>query len=195
MFYTISGYFSKYSIEYDISWTMPQCILCLRLIGHAFDVFDGTLPEVSNLTFPQCMAQFQVSFMKKSSRSTRYFFYLNHSGGQKQLPEVECFGFGAFPTGDSQPRLFPLQLHSWSAALDLKIPSVYHPEHQQWGHDGFTYFWLPKIGSRIDVRSCQPLCIYLGKQNRQNINYLRYLNACLLKLSRSKNIFKQYIVI
>jgi lysophospholipid acyltransferase 5 len=25
----------------DISWTMPHCVLTLRLIGLAIDVFDG----------------------------------------------------------------------------------------------------------------------------------------------------------
>ncbi len=27
--------------EYDISWTMPQCVLCLRLIGLSWDLYDG----------------------------------------------------------------------------------------------------------------------------------------------------------
>ena len=28
-------------VDYDISWTMPQCVLCLRLIGLTWDVYDG----------------------------------------------------------------------------------------------------------------------------------------------------------
>ena len=28
--------------EYDITWTMPQCVICLRLIGLSMDVWDGT---------------------------------------------------------------------------------------------------------------------------------------------------------
>ena len=33
------------STDYLITWTMPYCVLCLRMIGTAFDVMDGTLPE------------------------------------------------------------------------------------------------------------------------------------------------------
>ena len=27
--------------EYDLSWTMPQCVLCLRLIATSWDLYDG----------------------------------------------------------------------------------------------------------------------------------------------------------
>lgn len=32
--------------KYDIKWTIPHCVLTLRLIGQAFDIFDGTKPDV-----------------------------------------------------------------------------------------------------------------------------------------------------
>lgn len=32
---------------YDINWTMSYCILCLRLIGLAWDYRDGSLPVES----------------------------------------------------------------------------------------------------------------------------------------------------
>lgn len=32
--------------DYDIKWTMPQCVLTLRLIGLAFNLLDGQKPEV-----------------------------------------------------------------------------------------------------------------------------------------------------
>ena len=35
------------SADYVINWTMPQCVLCLRLMGVTIDVYDGTQPEVS----------------------------------------------------------------------------------------------------------------------------------------------------
>ena len=43
--YLFVGYAVDASKEYDITWTMPQCVLCLRLIGLAFDLWDGTVPE------------------------------------------------------------------------------------------------------------------------------------------------------
>jgi hypothetical protein len=36
---------SQATDNYDICWTLPQCVLCLRLIGLSFDVSDGALPD------------------------------------------------------------------------------------------------------------------------------------------------------
>ncbi|KAH8373378.1 hypothetical protein KR009_004577 [Drosophila setifemur] len=41
MGYLLLGYFYTASNEYDILWTMPHCILVLRMIGFGFDVTDG----------------------------------------------------------------------------------------------------------------------------------------------------------
>ena len=43
--YLFVGYVFNATREYDITWTMPQCVLCLRLIGLAIDVHDGTKPD------------------------------------------------------------------------------------------------------------------------------------------------------
>jgi lysophospholipid acyltransferase 5 len=37
----IAGYWHTASEKYDISWTLPHCVLTLRLIGIAFDYYDG----------------------------------------------------------------------------------------------------------------------------------------------------------
>jgi len=42
MSYLLTGYYATETEGYDISWTMPACVLCLRMIGLAVDVFDGT---------------------------------------------------------------------------------------------------------------------------------------------------------
>jgi lysophospholipid acyltransferase 5 len=40
--YLLVGYwYNNTGDEYDISWTMPQCVLCLRLIGLTIDIYDG----------------------------------------------------------------------------------------------------------------------------------------------------------
>ncbi|KAI9030097.1 MBOAT, membrane-bound O-acyltransferase family-domain-containing protein [Phycomyces nitens] len=39
--YLLLGYYFTSSDDYDISWTMTQCILCLRLMGFSFDFQDG----------------------------------------------------------------------------------------------------------------------------------------------------------
>jgi len=43
--YLVWGYFAYSTDDYDINWLMPHCILTLRLIGLAFDVFDGHREE------------------------------------------------------------------------------------------------------------------------------------------------------
>lgn len=45
MGYLLSGYYFTATETYDITWTMPHCVLTLRLIGLAFDVADGQKPE------------------------------------------------------------------------------------------------------------------------------------------------------
>ncbi|XP_028968757.1 lysophospholipid acyltransferase 5 [Galendromus occidentalis] len=39
--YLLAGYYLTATENYDIKWTMPHCILCLRLIGVSFDYYDG----------------------------------------------------------------------------------------------------------------------------------------------------------
>nr|CAD7410074.1 unnamed protein product [Timema poppensis] len=38
------GYYATGTETYDIKWSMPQCVLTLRLIGLAFDLYDGKKP-------------------------------------------------------------------------------------------------------------------------------------------------------
>lgn len=47
MSHLLIGYWVTATGTYDIKWTMPQCVLTLRLIGLAFNVFDGQQPSVS----------------------------------------------------------------------------------------------------------------------------------------------------
>ncbi|CAH2006618.1 unnamed protein product [Acanthoscelides obtectus] len=44
MSHLLIGYLYCSTDSYDINWTMPQCILVLRLIGVAFDYYDGHQP-------------------------------------------------------------------------------------------------------------------------------------------------------
>jgi len=42
MGYLLGEYYVMETAVYDIKWTIPHCVLTLRLIGQAFDIFDGT---------------------------------------------------------------------------------------------------------------------------------------------------------
>jgi len=39
--YLLVGYQYMSTVDYDINWTMTQCVLCLRMIGFAMDYMDG----------------------------------------------------------------------------------------------------------------------------------------------------------
>lgn len=39
--YLLLGYYYMQTDDYDITWTMTQCILCLRMMGFGFDYYDG----------------------------------------------------------------------------------------------------------------------------------------------------------
>ncbi|XP_064415435.1 lysophospholipid acyltransferase 5 [Latimeria chalumnae] len=41
MMYLLIGYYLTATERYDIKWTMPHCVLTLKLIGFAFDYYDG----------------------------------------------------------------------------------------------------------------------------------------------------------
>lgn len=45
MTYLMYGYYTTATETYDITWTMPHCVLTLKLIGVAFDIADGQRPE------------------------------------------------------------------------------------------------------------------------------------------------------
>lgn len=45
MTYLLFGYYYTSTETYDITWTMPHCVLTLKLIGLAFDISDGQRPE------------------------------------------------------------------------------------------------------------------------------------------------------
>ncbi|XP_034467003.1 lysophospholipid acyltransferase 5 isoform X1 [Hippoglossus hippoglossus] len=41
MVYLLAGYYYTATEEYDIKWTMPHCVLMLKLVGLSFDYYDG----------------------------------------------------------------------------------------------------------------------------------------------------------
>src|SRR5687768_13595042 len=51
MSYLIGAYIVTETAIYDIKWTIPHCVLSLRLIGQAFDSHDGTKDAVNIRNF------------------------------------------------------------------------------------------------------------------------------------------------
>lgn len=53
--YLLIGYYYTTSDTYDIKWTMPHCVLVLRLIGLAFDISDSREKERQNKRDDKCI--------------------------------------------------------------------------------------------------------------------------------------------
>ncbi|XP_072022573.1 lysophospholipid acyltransferase 5-like [Amphiura filiformis] len=43
--YLVGAYYYMSTDDYDVNWTTPHCVLTLRLIGLAWDLYDGNKPE------------------------------------------------------------------------------------------------------------------------------------------------------
>ncbi|KAM4704138.1 LOW QUALITY PROTEIN: lysophospholipid acyltransferase 5 [Rhinophrynus dorsalis] len=56
MFYLLYGYYQTATDNYDIKWTMPHCVLTLKLIGLSFDYYDGGKAKTSLTPDQQCHA-------------------------------------------------------------------------------------------------------------------------------------------
>uniref|UniRef100_A0A2M3Z7U2 Lysophospholipid acyltransferase 5 n=1 Tax=Anopheles braziliensis TaxID=58242 RepID=A0A2M3Z7U2_9DIPT len=55
MGYLLIGYYYTTSDTYDIKWTMPHCVLVLRLIGLAFDLSDSRQKEAQGKADAKCI--------------------------------------------------------------------------------------------------------------------------------------------
>lgn len=87
--YLLCGYLAKNSSdEYDISWTMPQCILCLRLMGFSFDFLDGATIQQQGLNNTS-------QEEKKTARPLSF----SHDTPLKDLPDfAEVLAYCYFPS-------------------------------------------------------------------------------------------------
>ncbi|XP_076749797.1 lysophosphatidylcholine acyltransferase 3 protein nessy [Xylocopa sonorina] len=65
MTYLMCGYYVTSTSDYDIKWTMPQCVLTLRLIGLAFNILDGQQPlEKLSASHKQVMLKKKPTFLE-----------------------------------------------------------------------------------------------------------------------------------
>ncbi|KRT84759.1 hypothetical protein AMK59_1530, partial [Oryctes borbonicus] len=65
MGYLLTGYYYSGTDTYDINWTVPQCVLVLRLISVAFDLYDGRQPiETLNADGKKMALQKRPAFLE-----------------------------------------------------------------------------------------------------------------------------------
>ncbi|XP_029437729.1 lysophospholipid acyltransferase 5 [Rhinatrema bivittatum] len=73
MIYLLGGYYYTATDEYDIKWTMPHCVLTLRMIGLAFDYYDGGKVQATlSQEQQQCALPSVPSFLQVAGFS--YFY-------------------------------------------------------------------------------------------------------------------------
>ncbi|KAF8769891.1 Lysophospholipid acyltransferase 5 like protein [Argiope bruennichi] len=99
MGYLIYGYYITGTDEYDIKWSMPQCVLTLRLIGLAYDVFDGQKPEEKLSTEQKKTALKKCPSLLEVAGHT-YFFGGFMVGPQFPMKRYIDFIEGRFPGKD-----------------------------------------------------------------------------------------------
>uniref|UniRef100_A0A5S6QDF0 Lysophospholipid acyltransferase 5 n=1 Tax=Trichuris muris TaxID=70415 RepID=A0A5S6QDF0_TRIMR len=95
MSYLIAGYYQHSSEVYDLSWTMPQCVLTLRLIGLILDIYDGAQPE-SNLSEYQKKAAIRVKPSLLEISAYAYFYGSSFVGPQYPLNRLRQLMNGEF---------------------------------------------------------------------------------------------------
>uniref|UniRef100_A0A2R5LM33 Lysophospholipid acyltransferase 5 n=1 Tax=Ornithodoros turicata TaxID=34597 RepID=A0A2R5LM33_9ACAR len=102
MGYLLAGYFFTATGDYDITWTMPHCILCLRLIGLAFDVYDGQ-KDPTKLPHDQKRTALDKVPTILEVMGHSYFFGAFLVGPQFPMKRYKDFVQGSFFKKDSKP--------------------------------------------------------------------------------------------
>ncbi|KAI9309286.1 MBOAT, membrane-bound O-acyltransferase family-domain-containing protein [Cunninghamella echinulata] len=90
--YLLVGYYVMSANDYDISWTMTQCILCLRLMGFSLDFMDGQ--EVQK----EINKDQGVYEKSPSSSATKPFSFSDHTPLHTLPSFYEVAAYCYFPT-------------------------------------------------------------------------------------------------
>uniref|UniRef100_A0A1B6FRU6 Lysophospholipid acyltransferase 5 n=2 Tax=Cuerna arida TaxID=1464854 RepID=A0A1B6FRU6_9HEMI len=100
MSYLLIGYYVTSTETYDIKWTMPECVLTLRLTGLAFDLYDGSKPLESLSAENKKVALTKVpSFLEVLAHS--YFPASFLVGPQFSMKRYQDFVSGKFRGSES----------------------------------------------------------------------------------------------
>lgn len=93
MGYLLSGYIYNASGEYDVNWTTPQCILCLKLISVAWDYYDGNQDQ-EKISADQKTTAIATPPTLLEMMGLSYFY-----GGFLVGPQFQTKGYLAFVNG------------------------------------------------------------------------------------------------
>jgi lysophospholipid acyltransferase 5 len=142
MVYLLAGYYMTGTETYDFKWSMPQCVLTLRLIGLAFDLFDGKKLEEE---LSQEQKKTALSKMPSLLEVGGYTYFPASFLVGPQFPMKRYLGFvaGVFSDQTSQSETLP----------DCLVPGLKR------GGLGFVYLGLYQIGTLFF-----PDCYLLGNE-------------------------------
>jgi len=132
--YLLVGYwYNNTGEEYDISWTMPQCVLCLRLIGLTMDIYDGRQYKAN----PDLLSKDQLkTYLTESPNILEMLSHCFFIGGYFVGPQFSMRKFKEFVTPayhqslPASPSKFGMQrlLIGVSYMIGHVVGSMYFPE-------------------------------------------------------------------
>ncbi|OAF64571.1 hypothetical protein A3Q56_07722, partial [Intoshia linei] len=90
--YLLWGYYAYYSISYDITWTMSQCIICLRLIGLSWDLYDKRMYAASlknnKIVINEKFTSYRLTEIPSFMSVMGYSYFLSSSFAGPQFPYI-----------------------------------------------------------------------------------------------------------
>uniref|UniRef100_A0A3P9K595 Lysophospholipid acyltransferase 5 n=1 Tax=Oryzias latipes TaxID=8090 RepID=A0A3P9K595_ORYLA len=131
MVYLLAGYYYTATEQYDIKWTMPHCVLTLKLVGLAFDYYDGG-KEPSKLSLEQKSSALPSVPSLLEVAGFSYFYGGFLVGPQFTLRSYQKLVAGELTDCPGQPpnSVFPAMKRFGLGFLFLAIYTIFAPYYQ-----------------------------------------------------------------
>jgi len=165
MTYLLAGYHSTATASYDITWTMPHCVLTLRLIALVWDCYDGA-KEKSALSAEQAESALAVRPSLLEMAAHTYFPASYMVGPQFCMRRYQDFVHGRLFPGVPDTVLlgFSRGLSGLCFLAVYQIGSIYLPD---------SYL----VSDQFDDLSIWSKCLYMGLWGK--VTLYKY-NSCWL---------------
>ncbi|CAL8258157.1 unnamed protein product [Boreogadus saida] len=143
MVYLLAGYYFTATEEYDIKWTMPHCVLTLKLIGLSFDYYDGG-KEPSQLNAEQQRAALPTVPSLLEVCGFSYFYGGFLVGPQFTLRSYQSLVAGQLTDSPGKPpnSVMPAMQRFGLGLLCLTIYAIFSP------HLSDSYFLTDEYGAQ-----------------------------------------------
>ncbi|ORE11478.1 MBOAT-domain-containing protein [Rhizopus microsporus var. microsporus] len=182
--YLLVGYYYMQTDDYDITWTMSQCILCLRMMGFGFDYYDGRkkftvagAPTEKQADKNEDHTQAAIRSTEKAKPPVVLPLSFRADTPLTDLPDLkEVFAYAHFPAAFLVGPQFSFSLYrKWLNDDERQLNAEEHEEKER---AQIAYI----------IRCVLLAAVYLGLQQtigtRYNTSYLltdEYRSLCLLK--------------